>query len=271
MARRTDPTSWSPVAPRRSCRGAGCHRDQHARRRRDRRLDNLIESVNKRAKPYAFYTQLKLVKEAVQQLPTATLVRELEAWLDEVDRTFSPERLQAAAACHALPSREFDAADWKLRFVALPVAAEKRGRLTGPIIGVGPIETRSSNPGARVRNAVSQKGSRYGSDVPYPLVVALAIEELGAHVEEDIAVALSGQTPWTPGGREDGYRRLLEHALHERRVLLLTLFVLMVATIGFASVRLESSAAHRCRSLRFQQPRLRGAKAVQSHRWCPID
>jgi hypothetical protein len=176
-----------------------------ARRRRDRRLDSLIKSINKRAKPYAFYTQLKLLKEGVQQPPTAKLVRELEAWLDEVDRTFSAEQLRVAAASHAFPSRDFAAADWKLRFVALPVAVEKRGRLKGPMIGVHPIETGGSEPGARIQNAVSKKGSRYGTDVPYPLVVALAIEELGAHIDEDIAVALFGQTPWTPNGREDGY------------------------------------------------------------------
>jgi hypothetical protein len=176
-----------------------------ARRRRDRRLNSLIESINARATPYAFYTQLKLVKEGVQQPPTASLVRELEAWLDEVDRTFSPEQLQAAQSLRDLPSREFDAADWTLRFVALPVAAEKRGRLKGPLIGVGPIETGWSTPGARVQNALSKKGGRYGADVPHPLVVALAIEELGSHVDEDIAGALFGQTLWTPQGREDGY------------------------------------------------------------------
>ena len=60
------------------------------------------------------------------------------------------------------------------------------------MIGAGPIETKSSDPTAEVRKALDRKGGRYGAEVPHPLVLALAIEEMGVE-DGDIAAALFGR------------------------------------------------------------------------------
>lgn len=61
------------------------------------------------------------------------------------------------------------------------------------MIGLGPVESSISDPTVGVRRALERKGARYGSAPPYPLVIALAIEEPGVEAG-DVAAALFGRT-----------------------------------------------------------------------------
>jgi hypothetical protein len=86
-----------------------------------------------------------------------------------------------------------------LRFRPVAVDPAKRGKLAGPLIGVGPVETSISDPTARIRKALGKKGRHYGA-TRLPLVVALDLEELGVETG-DIAVPdlLGLPAAWPPG------------------------------------------------------------------------
>ena len=158
------------------------------RQRRNRRLATLLETIN-RSDPGNFYLKLDLLDEGSDQPAAGPVVAELDVWLAQLD----PGSVDRAVSRHgfdALPSRDVVTGGWTLRFTALPVDPEKRGKLSGPRIGLGPMEMLRSDPTAAMRKALSKKGRRYGA-TQLPLVVALALEEFGVETG-DIAAALFG-------------------------------------------------------------------------------
>jgi hypothetical protein len=116
-------------------------------------------------------------------------VSELQRWLATLDPAAIAETVRHGSL-RAAPSRDIVADDWVLRFTPIPVDSDKRGNLTGPMIGIGHVETSRSDPTAAVRKALREKGRRYGS--LHPLVVALDLEEFGIETG-DIAAALFGR------------------------------------------------------------------------------
>jgi hypothetical protein len=185
------------------------------RRRRDRRLKTLTEVINK-AVAHDFYVQLEILVEGADQPPAGPVVRELQRWLAVLDPDELADLFRRHRSLRRMPSHEIATGDWVLRFTPIPVDERRRGKLTGPLIGIGPVETRISDPTAGVRKALERKGARYGSAPPHPLVIALAIEEPGVE-DGDIAAALFGRvvtqildleqepTPVRHYRKDDGY------------------------------------------------------------------
>jgi hypothetical protein len=179
------------------------------RRRRDRRLRTLIDAINE-TRPRNFYVKLDIVAEGRSQPAVAPVVTELEQWLAQLDPVAIDDSLDAQSSLRGLPSREIATGEWLLRFTPVPVDPGKRGQLTGPLIGIGPVQTSYSDPTAAIRKALGKKGRRYGTP-RLPLVVALALEELGIETG-DVAAALFGKVALIlSGGGEPvvvGQRRL---------------------------------------------------------------
>jgi len=134
-------------------------------------------------------------------------------WLAQLDPEEVAEK-QRTQGLRALPSCEIPTGDWVLRFRPIAVDPCKRGKLTGPLIGIGPVETSTSDPTAAIRKALAKKGRYYGA-TRLPLVVALDLEEMGPETG-DVAAALfgkvtlllsSGEEPIIVGQRrvDDGY------------------------------------------------------------------
>lgn len=178
------------------------------RRARDRRLRTLTDAIN-RARPENFYVKLEIVSEGQRQPPVAPILDALLPWLREQDADDVAET-QRKHGFRGLPSLEIPTGDWMLRFRPISVDPAKRGKLTGPLIGVGPVETSISDPTARIRKALGKKGRHYGA-TRLPLVVALDLEELGVETG-DIAAALFGKVETVLSGIEDpvvvGHRRV---------------------------------------------------------------
>jgi hypothetical protein len=160
------------------------------KRRRDRRLRTLTEAIDQ-AVADAFYVRLEILVEGDDQPPAGPVVRELERWLATLDADEMAD-LSRRHGLRGLPSHDIAAGNWVLRFTPIPVDKHRRGKLTGPMIGIGPMEFSYSDPTAGVHRALDRKGARYGSAPPYPLVLALAIEELGVE-DGDIKAALFGR------------------------------------------------------------------------------
>jgi hypothetical protein len=106
------------------------------------------------------------------------VVTDPEPWLAELDPDAVAEALQTGGSLRTRPAREIRSGDWVLRFTPVPVDPDKRGKLTGPLVGIGPVETSVSDPTAAIRRALGKKGRRYGAP-SLPLVIASAVEELG--------------------------------------------------------------------------------------------
>jgi hypothetical protein len=161
------------------------------KRRRDRRLRTLTQAIDQ-AVADAFYVRLQILVEGNDQPPAGPVVRELKRWLATLDPDEITNLMQRHSSSHAMPSCDIATGDWLLRFTPIPVDEHRRGKLTGPMIGIGHIETSISDPTAGVRTALEKKGARYGTAPPYPLVIALAIEEPGVE-DGDIQAALFGR------------------------------------------------------------------------------
>jgi hypothetical protein len=161
------------------------------RRRRDRRLKTLTQAIDQ-AVADAFYVRLQILVEGDDQPPAGPVVRELQRWLATLDPDEMADLLRAQGSLRGMPSHDIATGNWVLRFTPIPVDEHRRGKLTGPMIGLGHIETSISDPTAGVRRALGRKGARYGSAPPYPLVIALAIEEPGVE-DGDIEAALFGR------------------------------------------------------------------------------
>jgi hypothetical protein len=162
------------------------------KRRRDRRLETLTQAINK-AVANNFYVHLEILVEGTDQPPARPVVRELQRWLAGLDPDQMADLFRRHQSLRGMPSHDITTGGWVLRFTPIPVDEHRRGKLTGPMIGLGPAETSISDPTAGVRKALDRKGARYGSAAPYPLVIALAIEEPGVE-DGDIAAALFGRT-----------------------------------------------------------------------------
>ena len=160
------------------------------KRRRDRRLQTLIAAINRIA-PRNFYVQLEIVTEGRDQPAVGHVLAELEPWLARLDPVELADMHRTHGSLRALPSRDFPTGDWVLRFTPVPVDPDKRGKLTGPLVGIEPIETSYSDPTAATRNALRKKGRKYGT-TRLPLVIALDLEEPGIETG-DIAAALFGK------------------------------------------------------------------------------
>jgi hypothetical protein len=147
------------------------------------------------------------------------VVAELEPWLAQLDPVAVTEALRTQGSFRALPYREIATGDWVLRFTPVPVDPAKRGKLTGPLIGIGPVQTSVSDPTAAIRKALGKKGRRYGT-TPLPLVVALAMEELGIETG-DVAAALFGKVTTLVSSQGEpvvlGQRRLDDGYWNPRR------------------------------------------------------
>lgn len=176
------------------------------RRRRDRRLKTLIETIN-RTKPGNFYVKLDLVVEGRDQPPVGPVVADLEPWLAQLDPVAMDQAMRTQGL-RGLPSREIVSGGWRLRFTPVPVDPGRRGKLTGPLIGLGPVQTSRSDQTAAMRKALGKKGRHYGT-TELPLVVALALEEMGVETG-DVAAALFGNmaTVLSHQGNVVGQRRL---------------------------------------------------------------
>jgi hypothetical protein len=178
------------------------------RRRRNRRLSTVVEAIN-RTRPGNLYVKMDIVAEGRDQPGVGPIVAELDPWLARLDPGDVANTLRSTGSFEALPSREIGSGGWLLRFTPIPVDPGI-STLTGPLIGIGPIETSRSDPTAAVRKALGKKGRRYGT-TQLPLVVALAVEELGVETG-DVAAALFGKVATLMSGNGEpvvvGHRRL---------------------------------------------------------------
>lgn len=163
---------------------------EEARLRQKRR--RAIYEVIDKVRPSAFYIRLEILRDGEQQPRVRDLTSKLRAWLDKLDPDAVEQAVLESNDLRKAPSTKFESHGWHLRFSAVPVRAERRGKLSGPMLGIFPVETFIGDPSLAVRAALRRKGARYG-DTELPLVIALAIEGTFVH-DDDIASALFGTT-----------------------------------------------------------------------------
>jgi hypothetical protein len=162
--------------------------EDRLRERRRRAIYELIDRV----RPDAFYVRLEILRDGEQQPRVRTLEARLQGWLESLDPDVVEADLVGAQDFRAAPTFEFESRGWHLRFYAIAARAERRGRLSGGVLGILPGGTFVGDPARAVRSALREKGSRYG-DTPLPLVLAFAIE--GLLIKQDhVESALFGTT-----------------------------------------------------------------------------
>ncbi|OBG78538.1 hypothetical protein [Mycobacterium sp. E3305] len=140
------------------------------------------------------------------------VTRPIAQWLAELD----PDELIAAPE-ERLPRKVIPIRDWSITCVAVPNRPDARYK-GGRLIGFLPaVSINFDDDIARIYEAVSRKGRRYGREpLPLPLVVAV-LENTSLVKADDIGQALFGREEWqwTPGDpdsiqvvrRRNGYWR----------------------------------------------------------------
>lgn len=165
--------------------------------RAERRRRALYDAID-RMQPHSFYLKLDIEQDGARQPPVKTVIAELERWLATLDADAATAALQARPRFDSAPSRRLEVSGWTLRFAALPVKPELRGRITGRALGALPAETKVFDPRIAIRRAMRDKGGRFG-DLEHPYVVALALQEIVVD-HDDVRAALLGDAVATIHG-----------------------------------------------------------------------
>jgi hypothetical protein len=126
----------------------------------------------------------------------ATKLRDkLLAWIDTVDRDQLLHLYQAGGRRHGkLLTFQFEEAGWSLTFTALPTGGRDM-----PLIGMrGPGRAVGVDNKTGLRRALDSKASRYGTELPYPLVTAVLSNTEYPTRDYDIQPVLYGEHALPP-------------------------------------------------------------------------
>jgi hypothetical protein len=146
----------------------------------------IIDAANRGTSPN-FFVGIDFDQVGTTRPKDRAIYRPVEKWLATLD----PDRVAADHEASAeLPKLTIDVNDWRVRFRAIPIKPEARGKDGARLVGMGPVTAGFVDDESQIRDTVKHKGSRYGS-LDAPSIVA--INCVGSFPEdEDIANALYG-------------------------------------------------------------------------------
>lgn len=146
----------------------------------------IIDAANRGSSPN-FFVGIDFEQIGTTRPRDRAIYEPIEKWLSTLD----PDRVTADhEAGGDFPELTIDINDWRIRFRAIPIKPEARGKERGRLVGMGPVTAGFVDDKSQIRDTLKHKGRRYGT-LDAPLVVA--INCVGSFPEdEDIANALYG-------------------------------------------------------------------------------
>jgi hypothetical protein len=147
-----------------------------------RRLADAYDALDRTESPN-FFLWIE-VQQGEGPMPSMAPVRRgLESWLETLDPDVVAALLGDDSGRRNLPSRNFEAGSWRLRFQAIPKSEETRGEPGIRPLGVfGTGGARVLTTVSRLRDSLAAKADQTrGADGP----VVIALDALGLFVDED--------------------------------------------------------------------------------------
>jgi hypothetical protein len=146
----------------------------------------IIDAANRGSSPN-FFVGIDFEQVGTTRPRDRAIYEPIEKWLSTLD----PDQVTAEHESGGdLPEFTIDVNDWRVRFRAIPIKPEARGKAGARLVGMGPVTAGFIDDKAQIRDTLKHKGGRYGSlDAPF----VVAINCVGSFPEdEDIANALHG-------------------------------------------------------------------------------
>ncbi len=136
------------------------------------RLGQILDSLNK-VEATGFRFWLDIVQQGPTDVSTRQLRRELKGWVDSLDWAEIKTAWERDGGWEALPSKDWTARDWRLRFRVIPVRDPAEGSDGGRAVGMhGPAEASVIDGVTPVRASLEEKAHKYG-ELDEPFVIAL--------------------------------------------------------------------------------------------------
>ena len=138
----------------------------------ERRRNVVLESIEKLDSPNFF---IGINAEGNPDTPPSSkaLRRELSEWLSSLDPDAVAKNVEENGY-EQIPSMTWEHEGWRVKFEAIPIKPEKRGK-GQRVIGVLSGGARWANVWEPIRDAVRSKGGRYG-ELKAPFIVAINVD-----------------------------------------------------------------------------------------------